>query len=436
MRIAVFGLGYVGTVSAACLADLGHVVIGVDPNTTKVDRINAAESPVLEPGVPEMIVAARAMGRLRATTDPAEAVRTSDMSLICVGTPSRTNGSIDLAYIEAVAAQIGDALAGSEAAHLVVIRSTVLPGTGDRVAQILETHSGRRLGSTLGVATNPEFLREGTGVLDFLNPPLILVGSDDSVAASTVMGIYDGIDAHRYLEPLRVAEMAKYASNSFHATKVTFANEIGAVSRSLGIDGSRVMELLCADDKLNISPAYLRPGFAFGGSCLPKDVRALNSAARAHDVDTPLLSSLLTSNRVQIERLLHTVIDSGAQRIGFAGFSFKEGTDDLRESPIVEVVERLLGKGFDCVIHDADVSAPDLIGGNRAFIEQEIPHLNRLLVEDLGAMIDNVDVVIVTKSSPHLVELLAGRRAGQLLIDLVRLPVSLRVGSDYIGVAW
>lgn len=436
LRIAVFGLGYVGAVSAACFADLGHHVIGVDVNADKVERINAGRSPVLEPGVPERLEAAVAAGRIRATTDPVEAVRASDLSLLCVGTPSHNNGDIDLRYIEGVAAQIGDALADSDQGrHVIVIRSTVLPGTAARVATIVADRSGRTLGQGFSVAVNPEFLREGTGVADFNDPPLILVGADTDEIGEMVLRLYDGIGADRFVEPVRLTEMVKYANNSFHATKVTFANEIGAVSRSLGIDGTRVMELLCHDDKLNISPAYLRPGFAFGGSCLPKDVRALNFAAKSADVVVPLLSSLLTSNDVQVSRVIDETVAVTDRRVGVVGLAFKEGTDDLRESPVVEVLERLIGKGFDCRIFDPDVSAPDLIGGNRAFIEREIPHLTRWMSPSLDELIAHAETLIVSKRIDGLAAALARRPADQLLIDLVGLPAEAR-GGRYLGVAW
>ncbi|MFW2382780.1 MAG: nucleotide sugar dehydrogenase [Acidimicrobiales bacterium] len=437
MNIAIFGLGYVGTVTAACFSGLGHHVIGVDTSPEKVAKFNAGTSPVLEPGVPELLAAGLESGRLRATTDPAEAVHNSDISLVAVGTPSRANGDIDLTYIERVAADIGSALRTShrDGQHVLVIRSTVLPGTADIAGNILAETSGRTLGDGCGVAVNPEFLREGQGVADFMEPPLIMVGADDETTAKLVMSLYDGIEAERIVEPVRLAEMVKYANNSWHAAKVTYANEIGVVAQSLGIDGARVMEILCSDTKLNISAAYMRPGFAFGGSCLPKDVRALNHAAKAADVSVPLLSSLLVSNSIHVQRVIDCLIEWHPDRIGFTGLAFKAGTDDLRESPIVEVVERMLGKGFDCVIHDAEVNAPDLIGGNRAYIEAEIPHLNRLLLDELVELVADSDVLVVAKSSPELVELIRANPQKPVL-DLVRLPEDVRSRDNYMGVAW
>lgn len=448
MRIAVFGLGYVGSVSAACLANEGHTVVGVDPNVDKVEQINAGVSPVLEPMVPEYLATAVADGRIRATTSAAEAVAETDISLLCVGTPSRANGDIDLRYIEQVAAEIGTALADLDHTHTVVIRSTVMPGTADRVAAVLTETSGRVEGETVFVGNNPEFLREGQGVADFVNPPLILIGADDDHTATMIEALYEGIPAvgedgspaaERLVEPRRLAEMVKYANNSWHATKVTYANEIGAVSRAMGIDGTRVMEILCADTKLNISTAYLRPGFAFGGSCLPKDVRALNHAAKVRDVSVPLLGSLLLSNSIQVQRVVDQLVEWGPQRIGFFGLAFKAGTDDLRESPLVEVVERMVGKGNEVSIHDADVSAPDLIGGNAAFIEREIPHLSSVLRDDPAHVVAECDVLVISKVTPATLAALADRPAGTRVIDLVRLPVEVRSGidaADYVGVAW
>ncbi len=437
MNIAIFGLGYVGTVTAACFSGLGHNVIGVDTSPEKVAKFNAGTSPVLEPGVPELLAEGLAAGRLRATIDAAEAVQNTDISLVAVGTPSRANGDIDLTYIERVAADIGTALQTSEreGQHVLVIRSTVLPGTADIAGRILSETSGRTLGEGCGVAVNPEFLREGQGVADFMEPPLIMVGADDETTAKLVMSLYDGIEAERIVEPVRLAEMVKYANNSWHATKVTYANEIGVIAQSLGIDGTRVMEILCADTKLNISKAYMRPGFAFGGSCLPKDVRAITHAAKASDVAVPLLSSLLVSNSIHTQRVIDRLLDWHPDRIGFTGLAFKAGTDDLRESPIVEVVERMLGKGFDCVIHDAEVNAPDLIGGNRAYIEAEIPHLNRLLMDELSELVDDSDVLVVAKSSDELVELIRAN-PDKPVLDLVRLPEDIRVRDNYVGVAW
>lgn len=438
MRIAIFGLGYVGSVSAACLAGQGHTVVGVDTNIDKVDMVSDGVSPVQEPQVPELLQAAKADGRISATTVAADAVALTDMSMLCVGTPSQPSGNIDLRYIESVASQIGAALADLDHAHTVVIRSTVMPGTAERVGQILEETSGRTLGDGLAVAVNPEFLREGQGVADFFAPPLVLIGADDDATAAQIADLYAGIDAEVIVEPTRLAEMVKYANNSWHATKVTFANEIGAVAGALGIDGSRVMEILCADTKLNISKAYLRPGFAFGGSCLPKDVRALGFAAKSVDVSVPLVNSLLDSNAIQVQRVVDTLVAWNPASIGFYGLSFKKGTDDMRESPLVEVVERMVGKGFSVLIHDEDVFGAELIGQNRDFIEREIPHLSNMLREDADSIAGS-DVVVISKVTARVLTALRSRPQGTKVIDLVRIPEADRLAidpADYVGVAW
>ena len=435
MNVAVFGLGYVGSVTAACLASLGHSVIGVDPNEAKVDAFNQGQSPVAEPEIDGLLSAAVAAGQLEATIDPARAVQESELALISVGTPSRSNGDIDTQFIERVVSDIGAAVVElGKRDYLIVIRSTVVPGTASVATDLLRELGADALETR--VAANPEFLREGQAVSDFMNPPLILVGADDDRAAAQVLALYDGVEADRRIEPLAVTEMVKYANNSWHATKVTFANEIGLVAKSLGVDGTRVMELLCLDHKLNISAAYLRPGFAFGGSCLPKDVRALNFMAKSNDVVTPMLSSLLVSNSVQVQQLIDQLVAYQGRKIGFIGLSFKADTDDLRESPIVEVVERLLGKGFDCSVHDADISTSELIGGNRTFIEAEIPHLDRLLAATVEEVIDNCDVLVVSKASLEVREALARRSDNQILVDLVGLDPQLRVTGPYVGVAW
>ena len=435
MNVAVFGLGYVGSVTAACLASLGHRVIGVDTNPTKVDLVNQGRSPVAEPGIGDMVASASADGLLTATLDAAEAVAGSDIALLCVGTPSRQNGDIDLMYLENVSKNIGVALSASgQRDYVVVIRSTVVPGTADRMAEVMAENGAAALNPS--VAVNPEFLREGQAVGDFMAPPLVLVGADDQAVADKVLALYEGIEAERWVEPTRLTEMVKYANNSWHAAKVTFANEVGTVAKAMGVDGARVMELLCKDTKLNISPAYLRPGFAFGGSCLPKDVRALNFMAKDRDVATPMLSSLLISNEIQVQRVIDQLVAHPGKTIGVVGLAFKANTDDLRESPMVEVVERMIGKGFSCLVHDKDITQADLIGGNRDYIEREIPHLGEYLVDDIGEMISKADVLVVSKASDEVKAALANRPNGQLLIDLVGLAPGLREVGEYSGVAW
>ncbi len=435
MNVAVFGLGYVGSVTAACLASLGHRVIGVDTNPVKVDLLNDRRSPVAEPGIGAMVATAVADGLLTATTDPTEAVAESEIALLCVGTPSRPNGDIDLAYLDSVSAEIGRALTTLDKRnYVVVVRSTVVPGTAERLAAVIDGQGAAELSPA--VAVNPEFLREGQAVGDFMAPPLVLVGADDQRVADMVLSLYEGIEAERRIEPTRLTEMVKYANNSWHAAKVTFANEVGIVSQAMGVDGVAVMDLLCSDEKLNISRAYLRPGFAFGGSCLPKDVRALTFMAKDQDVSVPMLSSLLVSNDIQVQRVIDQLVGFPGKTIGVIGLAFKANTDDLRESPLVEVVERMIGKGFTCLVHDQDISQADLIGGNRAYIEREIPHLDRLLVDDIDDLVATADVLVVSKASEAVIEALACRRPDQLLIDLVGIESSLRELGPYSGVAW
>jgi GDP-mannose 6-dehydrogenase len=438
MRVSVFGLGYVGCVSAAALAEDGHEVIGVDVNDEKVGIVNAGRSPVVEPGLDEAIGRAAAAGRLRATSSPAEAVAASDVSLICVGTPSRRNGSLDLTYLQRVSRQIGAALGAKNQYHVVVVRSTVLPGTTHGVViPSLERESGKKYGEGFGVSVNPEFLREGTALRDFRQPPLTLVGHNHAADASGTIALYQSIEAPLVSTSIRVAEMMKYASNTWHALKVCFANEIGNVCKAVGIDSHEVMDIFCRDEKLNISSYYLKPGFAFGGSCLPKDVRALQYRAKEADVELPLISSILQSNRLQIEHALDQVMETGRKRVGLLGFSFKAGTDDLRESPMVILAEALLGKGRSLRIFDENVSLARLVGANKGYIETQIPHLSSLLCQTIDEVLDHAEIIVVGNRSPAFAAAIEKARGDQIVIDLVRLPVSLgRVVADYRGICW
>jgi GDP-mannose 6-dehydrogenase len=438
MKVSVFGLGYVGSVSAASFAADGHEVVGVDVNADKVAAVNAGRSPIVEPGLDELLAKGVAEQCIRATTDTAEAVRSSEVSLVCVGTPSRKNGSLDLAYLERVSEQIGGALRDKPSYHVVVVRSTVLPGTThDIVIPALERASGKKYGDGFGVSVNPEFLREGTALKDFRKPPLTLVGHNHAADASGTIALYQAIDAPLVSTSIRVAEMIKYTSNAWHALKVCFANEIGTLCKRLDIDSHDVMDIFCRDEKLNLSPYYLKPGFAFGGSCLPKDVRALQYRAKEVDVDLPVISSILPSNRLQIQHAFDQVMDTGRQRIGLLGFSFKAGTDDLRESPIVILAEALLGKGRSLCIYDKNVSLARLVGANKEYIEQQIPHLSSLLCETIDEVIDRSDVIVIGNRSPEFAEALPRTRADQIIIDLVRLPVSgALLQADYRGICW
>src|SRR2546425_5281407 len=384
MRVSVFGLGYVGSVSAASFAADGHEVIGVDVNADKVAPVNAGRSPIVEPGLDDLLRRAVSEGRLRATTSTADAIADSDVSLLCVGTPSRKNGSLDLTYLERVSEQIGAALKSKANYHVVVVRSTVLPGTThEKVIPALERESGKKYGDGFGVSVNPEFLREGTALKDFRKPPLTLVGPTHAAEATGTIALYQAIDAPLVSTSIRVAEMMKYTSNAWHALKVCFANEIGNLCKRVGVDSHEVMDIFCRDEKLNLSAYYLKPGFAFGGSCLPKDVRALQYRAKEMDLELPGISQILTSNRLQIQHAFDEVMETGRKKIGLLGFSFKAGSDDLRESPIVILAEQLLGKGRSLCIYDKNVSLAKLVGANREYIEKQIPHLSSLLLNTI-----------------------------------------------------
>jgi GDP-mannose 6-dehydrogenase len=438
MNVSVFGLGYVGSVSAACFAEDGHDVVGVDVNAGKVASLNEGRSPIVEKGLDELIRDNVANGRLRATTSTADAVRDTDISLICVGTPSRKNGSLDLTYLERVAEQIGDAIKDKTDYHVVVVRSTVLPGTTHEVViPALERTSGKKYGTGFGVTVNPEFLREGTAIHDFRHPPLTLVGHNYTSDAEPTKALYGRVQAPIETTTIRTAEMMKYASNTWHALKVTFANEIGNVCKRLGIDSHEVMTIFCKDEKLNLSSYYMKPGFAFGGSCLPKDVRALQYRAKEVDVDLPVIQAILGSNQLQIQHAVDEIVDTGRKRIGLLGFSFKAGTDDLRESPIVILAEALLGKGYSLCIYDKNVSIARLVGANKDYINTQIPHLSSLLTESLDEVLEKSDVIVVGNGAPEFGDALTRTRPDQIVLDLVRVKTERsRIPADYRGICW
>src|SRR3954469_3687205 len=438
MKVSVFGLGYVGSVSAASFAGDGHTVVGVDVNADKVASINAGKSPIIEPGLDELLARNVSEGRLRATTDTREAIAATEASLGCVGTPSRRNGSLDLTYLERVCEQIGAALRDKPAYHVVVVRSTVLPGTTHGVViPALERESGKKYGEGFGVSVNPEFLREGTAIKDFRKPPLTLVGHNHAADASGTIAMYQSIDAPLVSTSIRVAEMMKYTSNTWHALKVTFANEIGNLCKRLGVDSHEVMDIFCRDEKLNLSSYYLKPGFAFGGSCLPKDVRALQYRAKQVDVDLPMISQILPSNKGQIQQAFDQILDTGRKRVGLLGFSFKAGTDDLRESPTVILAEALLGKGVSLKIYDRNVSMAKLVGANKEYIVKQIPHLSSLLCNTIDEVIQGSDVIVVANKAPEFAEAVVGCRPDQIVIDLVRLPIyGSLIKADYRGICW
>lgn len=418
MKISVFGLGYVGVVTAACLSREGHEVIGVDVSDVKVDLINRGQSPIVEKDIGGFVKDAAESGRLSATADAAAAVAGSEMAIVCVGTPSRPTGALDTSYVEKVTARIGEALVGRETPFVLVFRSTMTPGTlRNVVVPILESAAGWTDEADISVLFHPEFLREGSAVWDFYNPPKIVVGEYVQGTAGALLNLYgDKYDAPRVVCDLEEAEMVKYCDNLFHALKITFANEIGQLCHALGVNSQTVMDIFCRDTKLNISSKYLKPGFAFGGSCLPKDLRAFLAASGERNVSLPTLENMMISNQKQIERALRMILAHGERRIGFYGISFKEGTDDLRESPYVELAERLLGKGCELRIFDEDVQYSRLVGGNRSFVEERLPHLAQLLSDDVSTLQDCLLLVLSHRAEPERIE--AWLKEGKQIVDL------------------
>ncbi len=436
MNITVLGLGYVGCVSAASLAKLGHRVFGIDVQDAKVALINQGKSPIVEKGMDDLLAEVVAQGRLTAARSAREAVLASDVSLVCVGTPSRENGSLDLDHVRNVSREIGRALADHTGYHMVVVRSTMLPGSLEGVVlPLLEAESGRRAGADFGVSINPEFLREGSALADYHNPPFTLIGAADARSGDVVQSLYEGIAAPVIRTDVRTAEMVKYACNAFHALKVAFANELGLFCRAQGMDSYRVMEIFVRDTQLNISPRYLMPGFAFGGSCLPKDLRALLHRARSLDLDLPVLSAILPSNQRHIEHAFRMIQRAGGKRVGVLGLSFKAGTDDLRESPMVQLVERLIGKGYDVRIYDRSVSLARIVGSNRQYIEQVIPHISTLLVSEPEEVVRHAEVLVIGNGSPEFRDALGGVRPEQVVIDLVRASDGA-IAARYEGICW
>ena len=437
MKLSVFGLGYVGCVSAACFAEAGHEVIGVDVNPTKVEIINSGKTPIIDEGINDLIAKTVKAGRLSATTDSEHAIRESALSLVCVGTPSNQNGSLHLRHVEQVCREIGAALKTKKERHIVVIRSTMLPGTvQNTVVPALEGTSGKKAVDDFGICINPEFLREGSSLKDFYSPPFTLIGADDEETVAGVRSLYAKINAPVYTTSLKTAEMVKYVCNCFHALKVSFANEIGNLCKALQIDSHEVMHVFCQDTKLNLSPYYLKPGFAFGGSCLPKDLRAINYKAKELDVEVPVLSSILPSNRLQIERAVDMVVESGKKRVGVLGFSFKAGTDDLRESPMVTLIETLIGKGYELAIYDRDVSLARLVGANKEYIEREIPHISKLMRDSIDGVLSDSDVIIIGNQAEEFRSVEERLRKDQQLIDLVHLFDGRTSSENYQGICW
>ncbi len=438
-NVSVFGLGYVGSVTAACLARQGHHVVGVDSNAAKAESLESGRSPIIEKGLDDLIASARKESRLRATTDTASAVLQSEISLICVGTPSQSNGKLDLTHIKNVCREIGQVLRQSDKFHWVVLRSTVLPGTTENIAvPILEEASGKRAGVDFAVCYNPEFIREGTAVADFFEPPFTVLGASNDSHFSTLRDIYEGVDGRVFETSLAGAEMVKYACNAFHALKVGFANELGTLSKAFGVDTQSVSEIFISDTRLNISTAYLSPGFAFGGSCLPKDLRALLYRAKELDLHLPLLEGVLPSNAQHIERAAEAVLRTKVRKVGVLGLSFKTGTDDLRESPLVQLIKRLLGEGLEIRIWDREVSLGSLIGSNKQYIQEVIPHIGSLLRPTLEEVVQTTDVVLIGTKTVDRQVLQDLLRADQTVIDLVNLNSSQRPQGPFVyeGICW
>ncbi len=437
MKISIFGLGYVGAVSAGCLAKDGHTVIGVDPYKPKIDLINKGQTPVIEKDIGKIIETAVSNGLLSATQDIKRAVLDSEISLICVGTPSQLNGSLDLKYVRKVCEEIGVALREKNEFHVVVARSTMLPGSMKSIViPTLEEASGKKAGKDFGVCNNPEFLRESTAVFDYFNPPKTVIGETDTKAGDVLASLYKNMDAPLIRTSVETAEMVKYTDNVWHALKVGFANEIGNISKAAGIDGHEVMEIFCKDTKLNLSSYYMKPGFAFGGSCLPKDVRALNYKARSLDIDAPILNSIMPSNQMQIAKGIAMVTEKGNKKVGILGFSFKAGTDDLRESPLVEVIERLLGKGYDIRLYDKNVKIASLVGANKDYILNAIPHISQLMVDNIDSVLEHAETVIIGNGSSEFHDILSKLNKNQVLVDFVRISSNRSEEGKYDGICW
>lgn len=435
MRISIFGMGYVGCVGAACCAKLGHHVIGVDVSEHKVELINSGRPTIIEKDIDELVKAAHEEKKLEATTEVAYAVKNSEISFIAVGTPSSKEGHLNLNYIYKVATQIGEALKEKDEFHIVAIRSTVLPGTNAKIGEIIAEASGKKRDVDFTVVSNPEFLREGTAVHDYLNPPLTLVGSDNEIAIGKMKELYKDIPGEFIATDIKVAEMMKYINNTYHALKIVFGNEVGNICKALDVDSHKVMEIFCKDKQLNISPYYFKPGFAYGGSCLPKDSKALRTLARDYYIDVPVINSIEESNEIQKKNAVSIIMEKGKRKIGILGLSFKAGTDDLRCSPIVDVVEILLGKGFELRIYDKNVKLSEITGTNKDFIMAKIPHLQHFVYDDLDKVASESDVLVVTNKEAEFEDLLQ-KYPGKIIVDLVRAWKDVDYDGNYEGISW
>jgi GDP-mannose 6-dehydrogenase len=435
MNISIFGLGYVGCVSLGCLAKNGHNVIGVDVSTTKVNQINSGNPTIIEKDIDVIIKEQHEKKRIRATTDYKEAVLNSDISIVAVGTPSTAHGHLELKYIFNVAKNIGKALKEKKDFHIIAIRSTIMPGTCRKITEIIEETSGKERNKHFAVIDNPEFLREGTAVYDYYNPPLTLIGSDNKKAGEVLASLYKELPAEIIITDIEVAEIMKYVNNTYHALKISFGNEVGNICKSLGIDSHKVMGIFVKDRQLNISPYYFKPGFAYGGSCLPKDLKGLQTLAHDQYIKAPVIESIDKTNIIQIERAVEYLSQYKNKKIGFLGLSFKAGTDDLRNSPSVTLIETLLGKGFDIKIYDKNVQISRLTGTNKEYIDDHIPHLAKLMINNAEELISDSDIIVVANNEEEFSKVL-GKINDKLIVDLVRMPEIIRVKSNYYGINW
>jgi GDP-mannose 6-dehydrogenase len=436
MNISIFGLGYVGCVSVGCLAQNGHSVIGVDVSDTKVNQINNGLATIIEKDIDKIIKAQRELGKISATTDYTDAILRTEISIIAVGTPSGNNGHLNLQYILKVAEHFGEVLQKKEGFHIIAIRSTVMPGTSEKFAGIVEQVSGKKRNVHFAMVSNPEFLREGTAVYDYYHPPLTLIGSEHRESAEKIALLYKELPAEIVITDVKVAELMKYVNNTFHALKISFANEIGNIAAALGIDSHKVMDIFCKDRELNISPYYFKPGFAYGGSCLPKDLKGLQTLAHDLYVKVPLIENIDKTNELQIHRAVEIIQQTQQRKLGFMGLSFKAGTDDLRNSPAVTLIETLLGKGYDIVIYDKNVELSRLTGTNKEYIDRHIPHLSKLMVSRIDELKDRAEVIVVNNKESEYIDALTGWESGKVIVDMVRLPEHIRQQENYIGINW
>ena len=436
MNISIFGLGYVGCVSLGCLAKNGHKVIGVDVSETKVKQINSGLATIIEKDIDVIIKEEHLKGNISATTDFIIAIQKTEISIVAVGTPSSAKGHLNLNYIFKVAEHLGDALQKKDSFHTIAIRSTVFPGTIEKFEKIIETISGKKRNKDFAVVSNPEFLREGTAVYDYHHPPLTLIGSSSKEAADKIASLYKNLPAEIVITNVEVAEIMKYVNNTFHALKIAFANEVGNICSAMKIDSHKVMEIFCMDKQLNISPYYFKPGFAYGGSCLPKDLKGLQTLAHDLYIKAPVIESIDKTNDLQISRALEIIQNIGKKKIAFLGLSFKAGTDDLRNSPAVTIVETLLGKGYDVQIYDKNVHLSNLTGTNKDYIDLHIPHLSKLIVNNIIDLVDNADVVVINNNEKEYVDTLLETKSSAALVDMVHLPQQIRKRNNYYGINW